>query len=60
MGNKFKIIKKFVRGKNNGKRAEEVITLESADDIYSFLWDMTNLFDKNRCDFVIEWYSVIG
>ena len=54
---RFKICKKFVRGDRKGKRVTEFINIKDKDSIHGFLWDMTELFDKNKCNFIIEWYT---
>ena len=55
----FKIGKKYVRGDNSGRRITESIVLKSKKAIHDFLWDMTELYDKNKCNFIIEWYKPI-
>lgn len=52
---KFRIGRKFVRGERKGKYFTETINLKETD-IYNFLWDVTELYEKGRCDFVIEWH----
>lgn len=54
--NKYKIGKKYVRGDYEGRRFVEVVKFIKSKDIHSFLWDMTELYDKSRCNFVVEWY----
>jgi len=56
---KFKIGKKFVRGDRKGKRVTEIIKLNSHNSIYNYLWDITDLFDKNRCNYIVEWHKSI-
>ena len=53
---KFKIGKKYVRGDYKDRRFVETVKLINGKDIHSFLWDMSDLFDKNKCNFVVEWY----
>ena len=53
---KYKISKRYVRGDYENRRFVEVVKLVGSKDIHSFLWDMTDLFDKNKCNFVVEWY----
>jgi len=56
---KFKIGKKVVRGDRKGKRVTEVIKLNSREGIYNYLWDITDLFDKNRCNYIVEWHKAL-
>lgn len=53
----FRIGKKYVRGEHKGKVYTKTVTLKSPKAIHGFLWDLTDAFDNNRCDYVIEWYS---
>jgi len=54
---KFKISKKYVRGNRSGKRFTEIIKLNDSDDIHNYLWDITDLYDRNRCNYVVEHYK---
>lgn len=53
----FKVGKKFVRGDYKGRRVTETIKLSERSGIHDFLWNATDLFDKNKCNFIVEWYS---
>lgn len=52
----FRVGKKFVRGDRKGKRFTEVVIFESESRIHSYLWDTTDLFDKNKCNYIVEFY----
>ena len=54
----FRIGKKFVRGERKGKVHTEMIKLKKPEDIHGYLWDLTELFDNNKCNYIIEWYSL--
>lgn len=56
---RYKIGKKYVRGDYKDRRFVEKIKLVGDKDIHSFLWDMTDLYSRNKCNFVIEWYRRI-
>lgn len=52
----FRIGKKYVRGDRKGKRYTETIKLNGSTSIHNFLWDLTDAFDANRCNYIVEWY----
>lgn len=54
----FKIGKKYVRGDRKGKVYTETIKLKSPESIHGYLWDITDSFDLNKCNYVIEWYAI--
>lgn len=53
----FKVGKKYVRGDKKGKVYTKSVTLPKPSDIHGFLWDLTDAYDNNKCDYIIEWYS---
>ncbi len=55
----YKIKKKFVRGFNINKTKITTITLDSPEDIYSYLFDTADKYQKGKIDYIIEWYSPI-
>jgi len=56
----YRIGKKYVKGDRKGKRFTETINIKSGKTIHSFLWDLTNSFDMNRCTYIVEWYREIS
>ena len=54
----FKIGKKYTRGNKKGKVFTKTINLDSPNAIHSFLWDTTDAYEANKCDYIIEWYSM--
>lgn len=54
----FKVGKKYVRGDRKGKGFTETVKLKSPEAIYGYLWDLTDAFDNNRCNYVVEWYTL--
>jgi len=52
----FRVGKKFVRGDRKGKRITETINIKGDGNIHKFLWDATDLYERNRCNYIIEWY----
>ena len=55
----FKIGKKYVRGDRKGKVYTKTITLDTPEAIHGFLWDLTDAYDAEKCDYIVEWYSKI-
>lgn len=54
----FKVGKKYVRGEKKGKVYTKTINLNQPSDIHGFLWDLTDAYENNKCDYIIEWYSI--
>ena len=54
----FKIGKKFVRGDRKGKVYTETIKLKETNAIHDYLWDAAESYENNKCNYVIEWYSL--
>jgi hypothetical protein len=57
MAVKFKVSKKYVRGEKKGKRMMDEVSLPSHDAIHGYLWDITDNFDRKRCNYIVEWYK---
>ena len=53
----FKMGKRIMKGDRKGKRYTENVVLDNAECIHDYLWDATNAYDHNRCDYIIEWYK---
>lgn len=53
----FNLGKRYVRGKYSGKYFTEEIKFNAYERIYGYLWDLTDSYDRNQCDYIVEWYK---
>ncbi len=53
---KFRVGKKYMRGVRKGRRNTETVKLNSKSAIHSYLWDLTDQYESEKCNYIVEWY----
>ena len=50
----YRIIKHIIYGKGHGKRVIDFVHFDKKDDIYDFLFDCAEKYEKSKCNFIVE------